>query len=96
MFHYNKMIKKPFELLSDWQIDFIDRGKEYVMKCIFSECDTQSFKAGHLFMNADTGQYFCHKCGAKGNLVTMAKFLGKDVKRLYRDKELVKKEWIYE
>ena len=49
-------------------------GKELVAKCVF--CD----KDNHLYFNAETSQYDCKVCGAQGNIYTLAKFLGDDIK----------------
>lgn len=40
-------------------------GTEFRCMCINTACDDRS---GHLYVNALTGKYFCHKCGTKGVL----------------------------
>lgn len=82
--HYNKLIKSPVDYLRDWQINFKHSGHELTLKCLFSDCDEYKENSRHLYMNEDTGLYHCFKCGAKGNLTTLAKHLGKDPKRTYR------------
>ena len=62
-------------------ITFKEYGKEIATQCLFSDCDKDSPDGNaHLYFNAETGQYDCKKCGAKGNLITLAKHLGDDVK----------------
>lgn len=61
-------------------IRFHDDGKELITKCLFSSCDDKNQeKDGHLYFNIETGQYNCFKCGAKGNLITLAKHFGEVV-----------------
>jgi DNA primase len=43
----------------------VKRGKEYVGLCVFHEEKTPS-----LYVNEAKSVYFCHGCGAKGDLVT--------------------------
>jgi len=82
--NYNKYCKSPVEHLRDWQIDFKHSGHELALKCLFSDCDEYKQNSRHLFMNEDTGLYYCFKCGAKGNLTTLARHLGKDLKKSFR------------
>lgn len=77
--YYNKLNKAPTEYLQDWGIEYKRCGKELLLKCLFSGCDAYTKGARHLYMNEETGAYLCFRCGAKGNLVTLAKHLGKDV-----------------
>lgn len=58
-------------------ISYIERGAELITKCIFSNCDSDSRASeAHLYINKETGQYQCKKCGAKGNMITFARYLG--------------------
>lgn len=82
--NYTKINKSPVEYLREWGIDFKHSGKELTLKCIFSDCDAYKQNSRHLYMNENTGLYKCFKCGAKGNLITMAKHLGKDLKTTFR------------
>lgn len=82
--YYSKINKSPVEYLRDWGIDFKHSGHELTLKCIFSDCDSYKQSSRHLYMNENTGLYKCFKCGAKGNLITMAKYLGKDLKTTFR------------
>ena len=72
---YNKLVKQPSEFLDEWKIEYEDKGKELLLACLFSDCDSEG-NSKHLYMDADTGQFWCHKCHKKGNLVTIAEHLG--------------------
>jgi len=50
------------------------RGNEGMTNCPFHHDRNPSFS-----INKETGQYYCHGCGASGNAVTMAKFKGVEV-----------------
>ena len=82
--YYNKINKSPVEYLRDWHIDFKHSGHALALKCVFSDCDDYRQHSRHLYMNENTGQYYCFKCGAKGNLITLAKYLGKELKTTFR------------
>ncbi len=74
------------EYLSSKGITFRETGSEVVTKCLFNECDEDSRpNEQHLYFSKETGQFDCKKCGEKGNLVTLAKHLGGEVRELYRD-----------
>ena len=65
------------EYLINKGIPFKEKGGELVCKCIFNDCDKNNKnKDGHLYFNAETGQYDCKKCGERGNLITLKKHLG--------------------
>lgn len=65
------------ELLSSKNIDFREHGDELITHCIFNDCDADSRgKEAHLYINANTGQYFCHKCGEKGGIKGLREALG--------------------
>ncbi len=71
------------QYLTERSIPFTDRGGELITKCVFNSCDKDSREGeGHLSFKASTGQYYCFKCGATGNLITLARRLGDDVKRV--------------
>lgn len=58
--------------LSEYGISYRESGPELIAKCVFSDCDVDSKGVeAHLYISADTGQYHCKKCGAKGNLITL-------------------------
>ncbi len=62
-------------------IPFIERGNELLVHCLFGDCDKNSKEnEAHLYFNKDTGQFECKKCGAKGNMVTLAKHFGDEIK----------------
>jgi len=50
---------------------------ELITLCLFNDCDKDSkCNEAHLYFNAETSQYKCHKCGSTGNIFTLAKHLG--------------------
>ena len=67
------------DYLSDKRISYKERNGELIVKCFFNDCDADS-KGGeaHLYINSDTGQFNCKKCGAQGNIFTLAKHFGDD------------------
>ena len=65
------------EYLTEKGIKYRESGGELITKCLFNNCDADSRgNEAHLYFNAETSQYDCKKCGAKGNLQTLAKHLG--------------------
>ncbi|MBD3341577.1 MAG: toprim domain-containing protein, partial [Candidatus Lokiarchaeota archaeon] len=52
------------------------RGKELVLDCFF--CNPPDTK-GHLYINDDTTQFNCFKCGETGNIVSLMKYFGDKV-----------------
>ena len=57
-------------------------GKEAEFSCFF--CDEPPHKRGRLYVNTDDvagtdGIYFCHLCGASGNIITLKKYFGDPV-----------------
>lgn len=73
--HYNKDFKTPSEWLDILGFDYLKKGKELLLKCPYG-CDTEG-KSRHFYMSSDTGCYYCHKCGHKGNLLTFFADTGK-------------------
>ena len=64
------------EYLQGKDITFKEHYGELVTACLFNGCDDDSeSNEAHLYFNAETSQYECKKCGEKGNLLTLAKFL---------------------
>src|SRR3989344_1939169 len=58
-------------------INFREVNGELIARCIFSNCDKDSRGSeAHLYFNSETGQYDCKKCGAKGNIITLARHFG--------------------
>lgn len=50
-------------------------------RCVFNGCDDDSKgDEAHLYIEDKSGLHDCKKCGAKGNLITLAKHLGDDIK----------------
>jgi hypothetical protein len=75
----------PKELLDSKNIDYRERGNELITHCIFNDCDADSRgNEAHLYINANTGQYFCHKCGQKGGIKSLREALGISTKPLPR------------
>ena len=73
----------PKEYLTTKGISFKEQSGELITHCLFNDCDTDSKgNEAHLYFNAETGQYDCKKCGAKGNLVTLAKHFGDEMKEI--------------
>ncbi|TAH35743.1 toprim domain-containing protein [Candidatus Saccharibacteria bacterium] len=73
------------ELLNSKGIDYRQRGEELITHCIFSDCDADSRgNEAHLYINANTGQYFCHKCGEKGGIKSLREALGVSTESLPR------------
>jgi hypothetical protein len=65
------------DYLTQKSIPFRESAGELVTKCLFSNCDEDSRgNEAHLYFNPETSQYDCKKCGAKGNLQTLAKHFG--------------------
>ncbi len=72
------------EYLNNKGIIFKEYGNELITRCVFNNCDKDSAEGeAHLYFNAETGQYDCKKCGAKGNLITLAKHLGDNIKDIF-------------
>lgn len=71
------------EYLTRKGIAFRESGKEIITHCLFNDCDRDSRgNEAHLYFETETGQYTCHKCGEKGNLVTLAKHLGDGIQEI--------------
>lgn len=69
------------DYLSQKGISFREFNGELIAKCLFSDCDDSSRdNEAHLYFNAETSQYQCKKCGAEGNIFTLAKRLGDEIK----------------
>ena len=64
-------------MLTSNNIDYRERNGELITHCIFNDCDSDSRgNEAHLYINAETGQYFCHKCGEKGGIKSLREALG--------------------
>lgn len=74
------------EYLTRKGITYRETGSEIVTNCLFNGCDDDSRpNESHLYFSKETGQFQCQKCGEKGNLVTLAKHLGDDIRSLFTD-----------
>lgn len=64
------------KLLAKYGIAFERRGRELLVDCFFSDCDSDSKPhEHHLSFNDETGLYRCFKCEARGNYITLKRFL---------------------
>jgi len=73
------------DLLTNSNINFREHGNELITHCIFNGCDSDSRgNEAHLYINAGTGQYFCHKCGEKGGINGLREALGISAESLPR------------
>lgn len=64
-------------LLTSNNIDYRERNGELITHCIFNDCDADSRgNEAHLYINAETGQYYCHKCAEKGGIKSLSDALG--------------------
>lgn len=74
--------KEIIKLLSINKVDYREHGDELITHCLFSDCDVDSRgNEAHLYINKNEGTYLCHKCGAKGNLVTLKQQFGEEISR---------------
>ena len=74
----------PIEYLQRKGIEYRESVGELIVKCVFNDCDMDSQgREAHLNINKETGVYRCVKCNSSGNLITLAKHLGDDLKDLY-------------
>ncbi len=74
------------EYLTKKGIPFRVSGKELIAACLFGDCDKNSQNGeAHLYFDSETGQYDCKKCGAKGNLITLATHLGDGMQEIARN-----------
>ncbi|HRR39323.1 MAG TPA: toprim domain-containing protein [Candidatus Paceibacterota bacterium] len=68
------------EYLTRKGIPFKEQGGELITHCLFNNCDNDSRDGeAHLYFDTETGQYNCKKCGAKGNIITLAEYLGDNI-----------------
>lgn len=71
------------EYLNKKGITYKECGKELISHCVFNNCDKDSKGSeGHLYFNSETSQYDCKKCGEKGNIITLSKFLGDNIQSI--------------
>ncbi|MFA7208737.1 MAG: toprim domain-containing protein [Parcubacteria group bacterium] len=69
------------DYLNQKGVEFKEANNELITACLFNDCDKDSGNnERHLYFNAETGQHHCKKCGASGNLATLIKHFGDDIK----------------
>ncbi len=52
------------------------RGNESRIHCVFSSCDHDSIGTeAHLSVNFEKGVFYCFKCGAKGHISELFRYL---------------------
>lgn len=76
------------EYLTQKGIKFWEAGKgELKLHCVFNNCDVDSKGSeAHLHItDNEQGLYHCKKCGAKGNLVTLAKHLDGNINQILKE-----------
>ncbi len=65
------------EYLTNKGIKSREHNGEIITSCIFNGCDNDSKGTeAHLYFNKISSRYNCKKCGEKGNIFTLAKYLG--------------------
>lgn len=75
------------EYLISKSLKYREAGDELITQCVFSNCDEDNRPSeGHLYFNTETSQYDCKKCGAQGNIFTLAKHLGDDMTEISKEK----------
>ncbi len=76
------------DYLNQKGIKYTEANGELITDCVFCE------KPKHLYFNVSTSQYDCKVCGQQGNIITLAKHFGDEIKSLksgYQNKPVVKK-----
>lgn len=74
------------EYLGRKGIEFRESNGELITKCVFGDCDKNSRpNEAHLYLDKETSQYDCKKCGAQGNIVTLAKHFGDEINEIAID-----------
>ena len=71
---------KPKEYLDERRIEYNESNGELILACPFGcDADSRPGKA-HCYMESETGVYHCKKCNSKGNLITLSRYLGDELK----------------
>ena len=74
------------EYLDKKGIEYVEKNSELITKCLFGECDEgRQPKDYRLYFSTETGQYECKRCGEHGNIFTLAKHLGDEIKDVALD-----------
>lgn len=65
-------------------VEFKKTGGELVTRCLFADCDNDSRgNERHLYFSEANTQYHCKKCDASGNIWTLAKHFGDDLRSIF-------------
>ena len=76
----------PLSILQSQHIEYQEIQNELVIKCQFSDCDDDSKgKEAHMYINKDSGAYYCHKCFTKGGLKDLLDHFSMDTKSFETD-----------
>lgn len=59
----------------------VGSGPEHAGECPFPVCKGK--KTPKFYVNGETGQFICHRCGTSGNGITFAKYFGDDPRSYY-------------
>jgi len=69
----------PKQYLDRKGIEYRENNQELITHCLFNDCDQDSKgNEAHFYINSQTGQFECKKCGERGNLITLARYFGDD------------------
>lgn len=80
------MENKIRDYLSQKNLRFKESQNELTIHCPFSDCDRDStWPEAHCYIAKSTGQYYCQKCSEKGNMITLGKHFGDDLRYLFGD-----------
>ena len=72
------------EYLHHRGIEFKESNGELIVKCLFNGCDADSrSNEAHLYFSKTNSQYHCKKCDASGNIQTLAKHFGDNLRQIF-------------
>ena len=67
------------EILLKFGIEIVHISRSEIITKCFKCHNSSKSKKPRLYFKKQTGQYYCHNCGIKGNLITLAKELNKSI-----------------
>ncbi len=71
-------------------ITYRESGGQLITQCPFADCDKDRKPADwRFYLNKETSQYDCKRCGAQGNIVTLSKHLGDDLADIRIDQPVI-------